>query len=133
MALLAYIQPTYFAATSSGLIDTAFSLAFQKNQPGPVKISWEDYRGGIFGTASSSACIYRVYIDGTIVGGHRRMNVYGASTMVEDWGTFTFFAPSVAAGAHTVSVTFQSNFGASCLVGGGTGNPNGSTLLVEGY
>ena len=131
IALLAHYGPTYFLASSSGSIDFAFGTSFTTTVAGPVKVTWEDYRAGVFGSVGTSACIYRVSIDGTFVGSHRRMTVNGSTAFVEDWGTYTFFAPTIGPGSHTVEVWVQSNFGASCITGGN--GPGATSLLVEGY
>jgi hypothetical protein len=130
ITLLAQSSPVYFLGTSSGFIEEAFSVPFVTTADGPVKVSWDDYRGGIFGTAASSACIYRLSIDGAFVGGHRRMNVYGSTLMVEDWGTITFFAPSVGAGSHIAQLSVQSQYGANCIAGA---NGPSTSVIVEGY
>ena len=48
-------------------------------------------------------------------------------------GPYTFFAPSVDAGVHFLSLCVLSGGGACCQVGWGTANPGGTTVIVEAY
>lgn len=128
VTLLAHISPNYSAVTSS--FATVFTTAFDVPQAGPVKVSWDDARQGVFG-AANSACDYRLSIDGVFVGSHRRLTVNGASNAVTDWGTYTFFAPSVGAGSHSLELTISPLQGATCFAG--SGSLGISSLVIEGY
>lgn len=127
VTLLAYATPTFDFVTTTGAEVPALTLGFSKAQAGPVKITWDGYRAGLFGTANSS-CEYYVTVDGVRLNHMRRMLVNGSS--VEDWGTFTFFAPNVGPGTHTIGVVVASGGGANCSVGGGV---QSTALMVEGY
>lgn len=129
ITLLAYDSPNYQVISSSPSWSILFSTSFMQVE-GPVKVSWDDARMGVFG-AANSFCDYSMTIDGVFVG-HRRLTVNGASNGVTDWGTYTFFLPNVAAGSHTLSFQSSSNGGAACFSGGG-GTPGLSSVIVEGY
>jgi hypothetical protein len=128
IALLAYVSPNYQAVTSSpGVV---YTTSFDVPLAGPVKVSWDDARSGVFGNANSF-CDYRLSIDGVFVGSHRRVTVNGASNVVTDWGTFTFFAPHVEAGSHSLELWISPGQGATCFAG--AGNQGISSLVIEGY
>jgi len=66
------------------------ALVFETIQTGAVKISWDDYRLGLFGVPNGSMCRYQAFIDNTLWGGERRIEVNGASTVpTTDHGTYT--------------------------------------------
>jgi collagen triple helix repeat protein len=129
ITLLAHFRPNYQASTSSTTV-VAFTTSFEVLHTGAVKVSWDDARSGVFG-AANSFCDFRLSIDGVPFGAHRRLAVNGATSVVDDWGTYTFLAPSVAAGSHTLEVWISSSGGAICLAG--SANVGISSLIVEGY
>ena len=128
LALVAHFTPVYsFTSSSPG---AAFQVQFSLPAAGPVKVSWDDARQGFFGAANSQ-CDYRVFLDGTPLG-HRRLTVNGATSAVTDWGTYTFFVPSLAAGDHELSVVVLPAQGATCSSGAGA-VPGLSSVIVETY
>ncbi len=127
-------SPTSVIANSSTPSALVKALSFETIQSGAVKITWDDYRLGLFGVPNGSMCRYQAFIDNTLWGGERRIEVNGASTVpTTDHGTYTFFGPSLAAGVHNLSLYVISGGGANCHVGWGGQNPGASSLIVESY
>jgi hypothetical protein len=127
ITLLAHASPTYFAFTSS--ITELFSVSFTMPAEGAVKVSWDDARFGVLGTGNSF-CDYRVSIGGTTIG-RRRLTVNGATQVVNDWGTYTFFLASLGAGEHNVHFQSQPGSGAQCGAGN-QGLAGLTSVIVEG-
>ncbi len=128
ITLLAYLSFNYQAVTSSTAV--VYTTSFDVPLAGPVKVSWDDARSGVFGSANSF-CDYRLSVDGHPVGSHRRVTVNGAVNAVTDWGTFTFFAPHLEAGSHSLELWILPGQGATCFAG--YGNQGTSSLVIEGY
>lgn len=127
-------SPTSVIANSSAPSALVKALSFETIQTGAIKISWDDYRLGLFGVPNGSMCRYQAFIDNTLWGGERRMEVNGASTVpTTDHGTYTFFGPLLAPGVHNLTLYVISGGGANCQVGWGTQNPGASSLIVEAY
>jgi hypothetical protein len=125
--LVARLTPNYTTVTSTAA--AAFTLDFTLPTAGPLKLSWDDARQGVFGTANSF-CDYRMSLDATNLG-HRRLTVNGAANAITDWGTYTFSLPDVEAGEHQLSVVILPGGGATCF--SGSGALGLSTVLVESY
>jgi hypothetical protein len=127
-------SPTSVIANSSAPSAIVKALSFETIQAGAIKISWDDYRLGVFGVPNGSMCRYQAFIDNILWGGERRIEVNGASTVpTTDHGTYTFFGPALAAGVHNLSLYVISGGGANCQVGWGAQNPGASSLIVEAY
>ena len=117
------------AASPSALVKM---FSFATPLTGAVKVSWDDYRIGIFGVAGNSMCEYRAYIDDTQWGGTRRLEVDTASSVpTTEHGTYTFFGPALSAGNHTFLLYVLSGANANCYVGWGNQNAGGSSIIVE--
>lgn len=127
VTLLAHITPVYSVVTTSAT--AAYSSTFQIVDAGPVKLTWDDARSGVFG-AANSFCDYRLSVDGSSLG-HRRLSVNGAPNVVDDWGTFTFFAANLSPGVHSVELIVLPAQGATCFAG--SGNLGLSSILIEQY
>jgi hypothetical protein len=127
IVLIAHESPNYQTVSSSPAL--AFSTSFSLSASGPVKISWDDARQGVFG-ALNSFCDYRLSVDGVSLG-HRRLTVNGALNAVTDWGTYTFFAPVLGSGIHGVDVFVLPGQGATCF--SGSGALGLSSLIIEAY
>ena len=80
--------------------------------------------------AANSFCDYRLSVDGSSLG-HRRLSVNGAPNVVDDWGTFTFFAANLSPGVHSVELIVLPAQGATCFAG--SGNLGLSSILIEQY
>jgi hypothetical protein len=59
------------------------------------------------------------------------VTVNGATNAVDDWGTFTFLAPSLTQGTHSLELWISPLQGAIC--NGGSGGLGISQLIIEGY
>lgn len=127
VTLLTHIVPNYSVAASSATF--AYSATFDVVNPGPVKLTWDDVRSGVFG-ASNSFCDYRLSVDGSSLG-HRRLNVNGATSVTDDWGSFTFFADNLSPGVHSVELVVLPAQGATCFAG--SGNLGLSSIIIEQY